>query len=175
MSRKAGWKGKIDHRQIPQLCGSCHSNPAFMRHTIPACDRSVGPVSHQRPRQAARGRRQESRRMHRLSQRPRYKAAQRSPFHRLPRQRGEDLLSLPLRRGLHEIVRDSHQSVCQYNISVHHEALVVRGDLSAPTCTTCHGDHGAVPPGVDKVQNVCANCHVFQAQMYAEEFPFQGL
>src|ERR1019366_6091175 len=28
MSRKAGWKGKIDRRQIPQLCGSCHSNPA---------------------------------------------------------------------------------------------------------------------------------------------------
>jgi predicted CXXCH cytochrome family protein len=54
----------------------------------------------------------------------------------------------------------------KYNTSVHHDALMVRGDLSAPTCTTCHGNHGAVPPGVDKVQNVCANCHVFQAQMY---------
>jgi predicted CXXCH cytochrome family protein len=54
----------------------------------------------------------------------------------------------------------------RYNTSVHHDALMVRGDLSAPTCTTCHGNHGAVPPGVDKVQNVCANCHVFQAQMY---------
>jgi hypothetical protein len=54
----------------------------------------------------------------------------------------------------------------KYNTSVHHDALAVRGDLSAPTCTTCHGNHGAVPPGVDKVQNVCANCHAFQAQMY---------
>ncbi|MGZ6347540.1 MAG: cytochrome c3 family protein, partial [Anaerolineales bacterium] len=27
MSRKAGWKGKIDRRQIPQLCGTCHSDP----------------------------------------------------------------------------------------------------------------------------------------------------
>ena len=53
-----------------------------------------------------------------------------------------------------------------YSTSVHHDAMVVRGDLSAPTCTTCHGNHGAVPPGVDKVQNVCANCHAFQAQMY---------
>jgi predicted CXXCH cytochrome family protein len=44
--------------------------------------------------------------------------------------------------------------------------MVVRGDLSAPTCTTCHGNHGAAPPGVDKVQNVCATCHAFQAQMY---------
>ena len=44
----------------------------------------------------------------------------------------------------------------------------MRGDLSAPTCTTCHGNHGAAPPGVDKVQNVCATCHVFQAQLYAK-------
>ena len=43
---------------------------------------------------------------------------------------------------------------------------MVRGDLSAPTCTTCHGNHGAAPPGVDSVKNVCSKCHVFQAQMY---------
>ena len=49
---------------------------------------------------------------------------------------------------------------------MHHQALAVRGDLSAPTCTTCHGNHGAAPPGVDKVENVCSNCHTFQAQMY---------
>ena len=54
----------------------------------------------------------------------------------------------------------------KYSISVHHEAMVARGDLSAPTCTTCHGNHGAAPPGVDSVKNVCSNCHVFQAQMY---------
>ena len=54
----------------------------------------------------------------------------------------------------------------QYNTSVHHDALAVRGDLSAPTCTTCHGNHGAAPPGVDSVQNVCSKCHVFQDQMY---------
>jgi hypothetical protein len=54
----------------------------------------------------------------------------------------------------------------KYSTSVHHEAMAVRGDLSAPTCSTCHGNHGAVPPGVDKIQNVCSNCHAFQAQMY---------
>ena len=54
----------------------------------------------------------------------------------------------------------------QYNTSVHHDALVVRGDLSAPTCTTCHGNHGAAPPGVDTVQNVCSKCHAFQDQMF---------
>jgi hypothetical protein len=53
-----------------------------------------------------------------------------------------------------------------YSASVHHEALTVRGDLSAPTCTTCHGNHGAAPPGVSTVQNVCSTCHVFQAQLF---------
>jgi hypothetical protein len=61
-----------------------------------------------------------------------------------------------------------------YSTSVHHDAMVVRGDLSAPTCTTCHGNHGALPPGVDKVQNVCANCHAFQAQMYGKSSHFKA-
>jgi hypothetical protein len=53
-----------------------------------------------------------------------------------------------------------------YSVSVHHEALAVRGDLSAPTCTTCHGNHGAAPPGVASVEFVCSNCHAFQAQLF---------
>src|SRR5208337_704596 len=36
MSRKAGWKGKIDHKQIPALCGSCHSDPAYIRQFNPS-------------------------------------------------------------------------------------------------------------------------------------------
>jgi predicted CXXCH cytochrome family protein len=61
-----------------------------------------------------------------------------------------------------------------YKTSVHYQAMMVNGDLSAPTCTTCHGNHGATPPGVDKVQNVCANCHVFQAQMYDKSTHFKA-
>ncbi len=56
--------------------------------------------------------------------------------------------------------------VAGYCASVHHEALVDRGDTSAPTCVTCHGNHGAAPPGVSSVENVCSNCHVFQAQLF---------
>jgi hypothetical protein len=53
-----------------------------------------------------------------------------------------------------------------YRASVHYQAMTVRGDLSAPTCTTCHGNHGAAPPGVASVEFVCSNCHVFQAQLF---------
>jgi mono/diheme cytochrome c family protein len=30
---------------------------------------------------------------------------------------------------------------------------------SAPNCATCHGIHGATPPGIREVSNVCGNCH----------------
>jgi len=50
--------------------------------------------------------------------------------------------------------------------SVHAAALLKRGDLSAPTCSTCHGSHGATPPGVDEVANVCAQCHVREAELF---------
>src|SRR6516164_2933323 len=37
MSPKAGFRGKIDRKQIPQLCGgSCHSDPAAMRQFDPS-------------------------------------------------------------------------------------------------------------------------------------------
>lgn len=55
-----------------------------------------------------------------------------------------------------------------YTDSVHHQAMVERGDLSAPTCSTCHGSHGAVPPGAGSVANVCSTCHVLQAQFFNE-------
>jgi predicted CXXCH cytochrome family protein len=53
-----------------------------------------------------------------------------------------------------------------YSQSVHFQAMTVRGDLSAPTCSTCHGNHGASPPGVASVVQVCSTCHVFQAQLF---------
>ncbi len=50
--------------------------------------------------------------------------------------------------------------------SVHAAALLKRGDTSAPTCNSCHGSHGATPPGVTDVVNVCAQCHVREAQLF---------
>jgi predicted CXXCH cytochrome family protein len=54
----------------------------------------------------------------------------------------------------------------EWSASVHASALLERGDTSAPTCSTCHGSHGATPPGVDAVANVCAQCHVREAELF---------
>lgn len=53
-----------------------------------------------------------------------------------------------------------------WSASVHAAALLKRGDTSAPTCNSCHGSHGASPPGVANVSNVCAQCHVRQAELF---------
>lgn len=54
-----------------------------------------------------------------------------------------------------------------YEKSVHAKALA-GGDTSAPTCTTCHGNHGAAPPGVTSVANVCGTCHAFNQELFAK-------
>lgn len=54
-----------------------------------------------------------------------------------------------------------------YEKSAHHVALTRRGDLSAPTCNDCHGNHGAAPPGVGAIANVCGTCHAVFASRFA--------
>ena len=51
--------------------------------------------------------------------------------------------------------------------SVHGQALLEKGDLSAATCNNCHGNHGAVPPQVDCVANACGACHGKIAKLFA--------
>jgi predicted CXXCH cytochrome family protein len=53
-----------------------------------------------------------------------------------------------------------------WNASVHAAALLQRGDTSAPTCASCHGSHGATPPGLTSVANVCAQCHLREAELF---------
>lgn len=53
-----------------------------------------------------------------------------------------------------------------YGKSVHGEALMKKRDLAAPTCNSCHGNHGARPPGVDSVANVCGQCHAMQWDLF---------
>lgn len=60
----------------------------------------------------------------------------------------------------------THQ-FADYQKSVHFAALTKRNDLSAPTCNDCHGNHGAAPPGVGSIVNVCGTCHTVFAQKFA--------
>lgn len=52
-----------------------------------------------------------------------------------------------------------------YSASVHGK-LLAKGDLSAPHCATCHGHHGATPPGAATVAAACGKCHVREDEFF---------
>jgi Cytochrome c3 len=167
MSKAAGFRGKILRSQIPALCGRCHSDGAFMRQYNPSLriDQLSQYKTSVHGKLLAKGDTKvavctDCHGVHDL----RPVSDTRSKIHPLnvAQTCARCHADVAYMKG-HAIPTDQFE---KYSTSVHHEAMVSRGDLSAPTCTTCHGNHGAAPPGVDSVQNVCSKCHVFQDQMY---------
>jgi predicted CXXCH cytochrome family protein len=167
MGRTAGFRGKIQRAQIPALCAKCHSDAAYMRQYNPSV-RTDQFAQYQTSVHGKRLKRGDAKvavctDCHGLHE-TRPPADARSKVHPLNvaqtcaacHSKAEYMKGYPI----------PTDQFAGYSASVHHEALTVRGDVSAPTCTTCHGTHGAAPPGVASVEFVCATCHVFQAQLF---------
>lgn len=167
MSPKAGFRGHIKRSQVPELCASCHADAAYMHKFNPSLrtDQLAQYKTSVHGQRLAKGDDQvavctDCHSVHgilpasdsRSSVHPLNVATTCSRCH-----------SDSKRMKPYSIPTDQFAG---YSASVHHEALVVRGDQGAPTCTTCHGNHGAAPPGVASVEYVCANCHAFQAQLF---------
>jgi nitrate/TMAO reductase-like tetraheme cytochrome c subunit len=62
----------------------------------------------------------------------------------------------------------------RWRVSVHAKALHEKGDMSAPTCNDCHGNHGASPPGVESVSFVCGSCHAREAELFRASGKHEG-
>ncbi|MBI4970987.1 MAG: cytochrome c3 family protein [Candidatus Omnitrophica bacterium] len=54
----------------------------------------------------------------------------------------------------------------QYENSAHGVALLVKNDLSSANCVSCHGSHGAMPPGVKEVSDTCGKCHINEKKFF---------
>jgi hypothetical protein len=54
----------------------------------------------------------------------------------------------------------------KYRKSRHGIALLEKSDLNAPACNSCHGNHGAAPPGAASIVAMCGNCHQANAELY---------
>jgi predicted CXXCH cytochrome family protein len=54
----------------------------------------------------------------------------------------------------------------EYESSVHGLALFERGDLGAPACNDCHGNHAAMPPEVSSTAQVCRSCHAGNGELF---------
>ena len=62
----------------------------------------------------------------------------------------------------------------RWKVSVHAKAMFEKNDLTAPTCNDCHGNHGATPPGVERVSFVCGTCHGREAELFRKSAKFEG-
>lgn len=167
MSKAAGFRGHIKRTDIPALCGKCHSDGAYMRQYNPRLrtDQLSLYQTSVHGKLLAKGDTNvavciDCHSVHDL----RPASDPRSKVHPLNvAQTCARCHADAAHMKEYKIPTDQY---AKYKVSVHYEALTVRGDLSAPTCVTCHGNHGAAPPGVSTVQNVCATCHVFQGQLF---------
>ncbi|HEX9615155.1 MAG TPA: cytochrome c3 family protein [Bacteroidota bacterium] len=64
----------------------------------------------------------------------------------------------------YKIPVDQYESFAK---GVHGIALLEKKDFGAPACNDCHGNHGAVPPGVQSVSQVCGTCHALNAELFS--------
>ncbi len=55
----------------------------------------------------------------------------------------------------------------KYARGVHGVALLQKHDVGAPACNSCHGNHGAAPPGVESISKVCGTCHALNAELFS--------
>jgi hypothetical protein len=167
MSKAAGFRGHIKRSQVPELCASCHADAAYMHKYNPSLrtDQLAQYKTSVHGQRLAKGDEQvavctDCHSVHGILP----SGDSRSPVHPLN-------VAATCSRCHSDAARMKPYSIptdqfAGYSVSVHHEAQAVRGDLSAPTCTTCHSNHGAAPPGVASVTAVCSTCHAFQAQLF---------
>jgi predicted CXXCH cytochrome family protein len=160
MDPAAGFVRLPAREEIPALCGGCHANGRFVRRFAPnlPTDQLAQYRTSQHARALERGNREAAvctschgaHGIHSVSDAssPVYAARVVETCARCHAREGE---------------RDP---VSDYRRSVHWEAVSERENLSAPTCDDCHGSHGATPPGVDFVSNVCGQCHPRNMDLY---------
>jgi predicted CXXCH cytochrome family protein len=167
MDRRKGFIGKPKPSDIPGLCGRCHSNAAFMKTFNPSL---------------------------RVDQEREYATSVHGQLLKSGEHKVATCVSCHGEHGIRAIndpqskvyalnvaetcgachakadymknFKIPHDQYDKYKTSVHARALYDKQDLSAPTCNDCHGNHGAAPPGLASVANVCGQCHVRQASLF---------
>jgi hypothetical protein len=169
MDPDKGYIGKPERQQIVHVCSRCHGDAEFMRRYNPALrvDQATEYDS------STHGRR-----LSELDDPKVATCASCHPAHSIRPPSDPKSSVHPFR--VSETCGNCHadpkymegygiptDQVASYTRSVHWQTLSSKGDLSAPTCNDCHGNHGAAPPGVSWIGNVCGQCHAVMAEIFA--------
>ena len=166
--RTKGYIGTPNRQDIPQLCGRCHSDARFMKRYNPSLridqaaeyatsvhgqrlfelgDDHVATCTSCHTAHSIRPPSDPSSSVHPL---------------RVAETCGNCHADTTYMSG-YDIPQDQ---LSEYRTSVHWKAMDEDGDLSAPTCNDCHGNHGAAPPEVEWIGSVCGQCHVVQQDLF---------
>ncbi len=170
MDKSKGFIGKPTHAQVIEVCGRCHSDARFMRQYNPSL--RVDQVSEYYT--SVHGRRLKELNDPKVatcaschvphSIRP--PSDPRSSVH--PLHVADTCGSCHANAQYMAPYKIPTDQVEKYKKSVHWYMMTSKGDLSAPTCNDCHGNHGAAPPGVSWVGNVCGQCHAINAELFSK-------
>lgn len=169
MDPRKGYVRKIEPARIPETCGRCHADAAFMHlydpnFPVDQLAQYRTSVHGQKLRAGATGV-AHCGSCHSVHGIVSVKDPH-SPVYatRIPETCGRCHAD-PEHMKAYEIPTDQLEL---YRKSVHGRALLEKGDLGAPTCNSCHGNHGAAPPGVSAVSHVCGTCHAVQKELFAQ-------
>jgi len=161
----AGFKGRPRRTDIPRLCASCHADEGRMRpYDLPTDQYALYQTS-------GHGRR--------LAQGD-TRVAVCSDCHGAhdilpPSDPSSRVFRINLPKtclGCHaDSSRVAHggkmDDARTYLTSIHARELLDRGNPRAPTCVSCHGVHGAAPPGAGDIDKVCGRCHTAERRYFA--------
>jgi hypothetical protein len=168
MDRKKGYIGKPSPIQVVEVCGKCHSDANFMRRYNPSL--RVDQVAEYYT--SVHGRRLKDQKDQKVAN-----CASCHPAHAIRPPNDSRSSVHPMRvantcgschanaeyMAPYKIPTDQLE---KYQQSVHWKMITQKSDLAAPTCNDCHGNHGAAPPGVSSVGNVCGQCHAVNAELF---------
>lgn len=167
MSKARGFRGTPTLTEIPEFCGRCHSDPAFMRKynpTLPTDQLDKYWTSHHGQ----------------LMKKGEDKAAQCVSCHGVHDiKMVTDPRSTVYAKNVPQTCAHCHANqdymagykiptnqYDEYKASVHGEALLVKDDTGAPACNDCHGNHAAMPPGVTSIGRICFQCHLAEGELF---------
>jgi hypothetical protein len=179
MDPKKGYRGKPSRDGIPKFCGTCHADPEFMRRFKPGLrvDQLELYWTSVHGQQLQKG-------DHKVATCVQCHGVHgilpgsdpRSPVY--PANVPKTCSRCHSDAGLMASYRIPTDQFEKYKGSVHGRPLLEKGVRGAPACNDCHGNHGAAPPGVSSVSNVCGQCHPVNRDLLAQsphERPFQEL
>jgi predicted CXXCH cytochrome family protein len=174
LAHGGGFIGRPRHADVPRLCASCHANEEAMRpYNLPVDQYALYQTSGH-GRRLARGDTRvavcsDCHGAHDILP-PSDPSSRVFPIN-IPKTCGRchgDSTMMGAERGRPDVYRE-------YLGSVHAHELFDRGNPRAPTCVSCHGVHGAAPPGAGDIDKVCGRCHTAERRYLAAGPHYEGM